>query len=61
MGRLLIWMSWRGGKVWDGEMRVWVELVVGKEGFGGANPALKSYTDLAFTCHVQRALVCRLD
>ena len=43
------------------KMSVWVELVVGKEGFGGANPALRSVTDLAFTCHVQRALVCRLD
>ena len=57
----MIWMSWRGGRVWDGEMSVWVRLVGGKEWFGGANPAHRSVTDLAFTCHVQRALICRLD
>ena len=40
---------------------MWVRLVGGKGWFGGANPAHRSVIDLAFTCHVQRALICGLD
>ena len=61
MGRVLVLANWGGGKVYDGKMGVWVQLGGGQKSFRVLIRARKSVTDHAFTCRVQRALICGLE
>ena len=60
LGKVLFWVDWGDGGVYYGEMGVWIKLGGGEESFQGTHRAAGSVVDLAYTCCVQRALICRL-